>query len=99
MPVEKVYISGVGFRASTGGGGGGGLTNGDKGDIVVAGSGSSLTIDTSSVTSTKIADSAVTTAKIDNSGVTTAKINDLAVTKAKIASDLDAYIIAMAVAL
>jgi len=37
-------------------GGGGGLTNGDKGDITVGGSGSSLTIDDSTITYSKMQD-------------------------------------------
>ena len=48
-----------------GGGGGGSLTDGDKGDITVASSGASWSIDASAVTTNKIADDAVTRDKIN----------------------------------
>ena len=53
--------------ADDGGGTGSGITNGDKGDITVAGAGTvseSFTIDSNAVTTAKIADEAVTLAKL-----------------------------------
>jgi hypothetical protein len=50
------------------------LTDGDKGDITVASSGTSWTIDASAVTTTKIADANVTTIKILDANVTLPKL-------------------------
>jgi len=47
-----------------------GVTDGDKGDITVTGTGTVWSIDPSAVTTTKIADNNVTTAKLSTTGVT-----------------------------
>jgi hypothetical protein len=73
------------------------VSNGDKGDITVTGTGNTWTIDDDAITTTKIqnasiitskiVDLAVTTDKLNNGAVTTAKLDDGSVTSVKIADN------------
>jgi hypothetical protein len=67
--------------------GGGGVSDGDKGDITVAVSGTEWTINAGAVAETELATNAVTEAKIANSAVINNKIADGAVDNDKIADD------------
>lgn len=53
-PSGSTYLRGDGTWTTVSGGGGGGISDGDKGDITVSGSGSTWTIDNSVVTVAKI---------------------------------------------
>lgn len=57
-PVDAAHLVTKGWAEANLGGGGGGLSDGDKGDITVGSSGTTLTIDANAVTDTKLRDSA-----------------------------------------
>lgn len=62
----------------------GAVSNGDKGDITVTGTGNTWTIDDDAITTQKIQNNAVITAKIADGNVSTAKLADGAVTTGKL---------------
>jgi hypothetical protein len=61
------------------------VSDGDKGDIAVSGSGTIWTIDNATITTAKLVDASVTSAKLADAVVTTAKMVDASVTSAKLA--------------
>lgn len=78
-------VTQVGAKGDPGAtGGGSAITDGDRGDITVASSGTSWTVEAGAINDTKLANNAVTTAKITDANVTSAKLATNAVTTAKI---------------
>lgn len=79
-----VYIGAGNIKGATGATGaagatgatGQGFSDGDKGDITIGSSGTTLTIDASAVNSSKIADATIVTADISTGGVATGNILD-----------------------
>lgn len=77
LQVERI----IGTQAATSGG----VSDGNKGDIAVSGSGTVWNINAGAVNSAELASSSVTSAKIASGNVSTDKLTDGAVTEVKIA--------------
>lgn len=77
LQVERI----IGTQAATSGG----VSDGNKGDITVSGSGTVWNINAGAVNSAELASSSVTSAKIASGNVSTDKLTDGAVTEVKIA--------------
>ena len=67
----------TGASNGSGGGGGGGVTDGDKGDITISGSGTVYTIDPNVITNTKMADDAIGSMEIINASILGGDLNQM----------------------